>query len=65
VGSKACVVMEDLAGWSESFDVVYGDGPLLEANFRSFMKQLVSAVSYMHRIEMSHNDIKPNRSAKM
>jgi serine/threonine protein kinase len=65
VGSKACVVMEDLSGWSESFDFVNGDGPLLEANLRSFMKQLVSAVSYMHRIDMSHNDIKPNSSANL
>ena len=31
MGSKACVVMEDLSGWSEAFDVVSGDGPLLEA----------------------------------
>lgn len=55
--TKLFLVME-IAPGKELLDIV-SDGPLREADAKTYMRQIVSAVSYLHSKGIVHRDLKP------
>lgn len=56
--SKVYIVME-LVNGSELFDRIVDKGYYSEKNAANIVKQILSAVSYLHNIGIAHRDLKP------
>lgn len=53
------LVVLELAESGELFDFIAKTGRLSEELSRTFVKQLISAVKYLHSINITHRDLKP------
>ena len=60
LGADDCfyVVMEHCEG-GELFSIILQEGGLAESDCRNIVRQIASALAYLHARELSHGDIKP------
>lgn len=59
VEKRVAYAVIELASKGEIFEVLFKIGPFNENMTRFYMRQLVSALEYLHRNKVAHRDLKP------
>ena len=52
-------IISELCNGGELFDMIHEKGHLTELEAKNIMKQLLSAISYCHKFNIIHSDLKP------